>query len=247
MTIRRFSALTAWLTAGHALVFGLFWLLLQVPESNVLMLLASALLVLAMAAAVAVTEGVGLAWWQPESGWRGAIRHALPALAAALPALVVFALVWVATARGATAWTARQGEIDAWLMLHLGWTRTAALHGAIAWLVAFVRYAVGLSLSLTILWVAQRDGLKALARPAWLRRAVSPLRLVLVALCLYAGLWLPWLAASWRARWVAPNWQEPLFVAVKLGVLFLVANVAWAAILGLVARTVRPRRERPVI
>jgi hypothetical protein len=48
--IARLSAITAWLTVGHALLAALFWLLLTVPESNVVMLGASAALAVAMLA-----------------------------------------------------------------------------------------------------------------------------------------------------------------------------------------------------
>jgi len=47
MTSRLF-AITAWLASGHAVLFGLFWLLLAIPESNVAMLVASALIVVLM-------------------------------------------------------------------------------------------------------------------------------------------------------------------------------------------------------
>ena len=42
MTARLF-AIAGWLTAGHVVLFGLYWLLLAIPESNVAMLAASAL------------------------------------------------------------------------------------------------------------------------------------------------------------------------------------------------------------
>jgi len=49
---KRWFTITAWLLAGHAILGGLYWLLLQVPESNAFMLAASVLVVMG-----------GLAWF----------------------------------------------------------------------------------------------------------------------------------------------------------------------------------------
>ena len=43
----RYRGILAWLSAGHAVLAGLYWLLLQIPESNVWMLAASGLVVMA--------------------------------------------------------------------------------------------------------------------------------------------------------------------------------------------------------
>jgi hypothetical protein len=120
-------------------------------------------------------------------------------------------------------------------MLHFGWTRTAGLHVAVARLLDIIRLVVGTVIALTVLAWALEAGPRALARAgAWLRAAFALRRLLLVALLFYGLVWLPWKAAYWRPAFLAPNWQEAAFASVKLGTLYLLANVGWAAILLLV-------------
>lgn len=246
MTARLF-AITAWLAAGHALMLGLFWSLLQVPESNVAMLVVSALVAIALVAAFGWVEGAALAAWSPERGWRALARRAAAAPLAAVVAVALFGLLWWLTGRGAARWTAHRGEIDAWLMLHLGWTRTAGIHGTFRALVWFIRWGVGASLALAIVaWTIER-GPRALTQVGgWLAAALTPRRLVLVVAVLYGLVWLPWKAAFWRPAWIAPDWQEAAFVAIKLGVLYLVANLGAATILYLVHQGVRPASPEAV-
>jgi hypothetical protein len=228
----RLLIITAWLAVGHALLAGLFWGLLQVPESNVAMLVVSALVGVALLVVAGWVQGIGLAAWAPESGLVGAARRAVRAPLAMVIGLALGGLVWLVTRAAAVAWAAHAGEADAWLMLHFGWTRTAGLHVVVRWLILFVRYAVGASLILTVVAFAVERRLSGLARiGTWLRAAFSPRRLALVALVLYAFLWLPWRAVYWRPAWIAAGWQEPLFVGVKLAVLYVVANLGWAALL----------------
>jgi hypothetical protein len=44
---------------------------------------------------------------------------------------------------------------------------------------------------------------------------------------------------DWRPAWLAPNWQETTFVVLKLGTLYLLANIGWALVLGSGARRIR--------
>jgi hypothetical protein len=232
---RRLLSVTAWLAAGHALLLGAFWMLLQVPESSAAMLLLSVLIVATIVAAVGWVEGAGLCMWIPETSPRQAMRRALPGPVPAIIGLIAFGSIWMLTGQAGAAWSGHKGEIDAWLLLHLGWTRTAGLHATAARLMAFVRFVVGGLIALTILGWALVGGLRALAHVGrWLAAALAPRRVVLSALLFYGLVWLPWKAVYWRPAWLAPNWQEGAFTVVKLGTLYLVANIGWAAILFLV-------------
>ena len=51
--------------------------------------------------------------------------------------------------------------------------------------------------------------------------------------------WLPWQAVDWRPSWLAPDWQETTFVVLKLGVLYLLANLGSALVLGSGTRRIR--------
>lgn len=233
---RHLLALLAWLTTGHAVLSGLFWLLLQVPESNVAMLSTSALVVLAIVALVGLVEGGGLTLAAAESSRRDLARTLARAPLAAPLAVALFGLVWLLTGWAEAGWWASRGEIDAWLMARVGLSRTTALHQGASWVFAFLRYALGISLALTLLAQGIASGLGGLLRGRWLVTALSPLRLGAIAALLLGLVWLPWQAAYWRPGWIRPNWQEPAFVAVKLGLLYLVANTGWAGILAIVAR-----------
>jgi len=232
---RRLLSITVWLAAGHALLLGAFWVLLQVPESNAVMLVLSLLVAAAIVALVGWVEGGGLCMWTLETPLREAVRRALPGPLAAAIGLLAFGSIWMLSGQAGAAWFGHKGEIDAWLMLRLGWTRTAGLHATMARVIVFVRFVVGGLIALTILWWALAGGLRALARVRhWLAAALAPRRVILTALLFYGLVWLPWKAAFWRPAWLAPNWQEAAFAAMKLGTLYLVANVGWAAILLLV-------------
>ncbi len=240
--IRRLSAIAAWLTAGHAVLFAMFWLLLAVPESNVFMILASALVVAAMTLVFGIVEGAALVGWQSraEAGalpqTDGTLRHVARAAWRALPAVwlgaVFFLFVWLLTSHLHQWWDAHRGETDAWFMAQFGWSETARLHAIAGWFFRFLSYVVAVSLGLGLAWAVIRQGLRPAVGAAWAREALSPRRLLTITAILLLFLWLPWQAVNWRPGRLSPNWQESIFVAVKLGLLFVVANVGWALVLG---------------
>jgi hypothetical protein len=251
----RLLAILAWLTAGHATLLGLAWLLVRVPESNALMLAVSLAIALSIVGFAGFLEGAALAAWQAAEPARPRTlaRRGLSAIAPFLAGLLVFSLVWWLTGRAAGWWEAHAGEIDAWLIATFGWTRSGPLHAAFGWATAFVRYVVGLSLALTLVgaWLAshprptglddtaaEQSGAARMDRwpAAWLRRALLPRRLVTIAALLMLFGWLPWQAVYWRPRWLAPNWQELAFASIKLGALYLYATLGWALVLRATAR-----------
>jgi hypothetical protein len=230
--IARLTAITAWLSVGHAVLLGLFWLLLSVPESNLVMLLASALAVVALAVGFGIVEGGGLAAWDDALAGVPIARRSWRALPGAWIGGLLFVLAWQATASGSAWWQGHRGEIDAWLMAEAGWADTARLHDVAAWVFTFLWSVLGLSLALSIASTVVRQGIRFAARPAWIVEALSPRRLLILAGILLLFVWLPWKAVNWRPAWLAPNWQETAFVTLKLGALFLAANLGWSLVLG---------------
>jgi hypothetical protein len=227
----RFGSIVAWLVAGHAALFGLFWLLLRVPESNVVMLLVSAFVALAVVVIAGVIQGAALHAWAG-TPWAQAVRRALGALLPFLAGLLLFGLIWWLSGLGWTWWKRHIGEVNAWLMLRFGWTRTSVLHRAVEWLVAFVRYVFAVSLALALVVGAIRHGAGSLLSGRWIREGAGLRRLAVVAGLMWLFVWLPWQGVYWRPKAVAPNWQELVFVSLKLGVIYLLANVGWALVLG---------------
>lgn len=229
-------ATVLWLLVGHAVAGGVFWGLLQVPESNVWMLSLSALLSALFIVLVGFVETDAMLMWTGRWGIGERAARSVRNIPAAIIALLVFAAFWWFTAwMMGRAYTYR-GEIDAALMARFGWTKTAWVHSTIAWIVWFVRYPIGVSLALSLTASAAAQGYAAIVRFRWLVRGLAPLRLALVTVWLLVLIWLPWQAVYWRPRSLPANWLEPVFVAAKLLVIYLVANVGWSLVLRTVAR-----------
>jgi len=234
--MRRALAIVACLVAGHSAAAGLFWALVNVPESNLLMLGLSAVLVALIVVALGWTEVTALLSWRPEVTFAQATRRGLARAPALLAAAAVFGIVWWATAR-ADAWlTEHAGEIDAWLIATVELTRTAWVHRAFDVVLFLVRYAAGVSLGVAVLAAVALNGWGALPRAAWLRAGLSRRQLGLVGAAMTLLVFLPLQAAAWRPEALPPNAIEIVFAAVKLGAIFLVANIGWALVLWTGAR-----------
>lgn len=231
----RTRAIVAWLVAGHLLVGGLYWLLLQVPESNAWMLAASLAIVLATLLLGGVIEETAILAWTASEPMGVALKTAfLRAWLVVLP-LAVFGCVWWLTG-AADNWLARHaGQIDAWIIAKVGWTGTAGLHTTMAWVVAFVRYGIGTSLAVALLASLATQGLCG-ATSSWLRRGLAWKPLVIISAVLLAGVWVPWQAAYWRPASLPATWVQPAFASVKLIVLYVVGNLAWAVVLRTASR-----------
>lgn len=227
----RVLAIAGWLATGHAVLAGLYWLLLAIPESPVAMLVASALTVLALVLAFGWVEAVGLLAWDPDATPRVTLRRGLTGAPGVWLGAALFVVVWFLTAHARTRWDASRGEIDAWLIATFAWTNTGWIHTAAAWLIAFVRF-VGLSLAVSLAWAFSRASFRGAAGSAWIRNGLSPRRLLALAGILVVFFWLPWRGVDWRPKWLAPNWQETTFVALKLAVLYLWASLGAALVLG---------------
>ena len=238
----RIAGATLWLMMGHAVVGGLFWLLLNVPESNVAMLLLSAVIVLVLVAAAALVESAAVVRLDGPRENRRFLARAPSAFVAFIVAAAVVWAIWWMTGH-ATRWLAiHGGEMDAWLLLHFNFTRTARLHAGLAWLVTAVRDVTGLSIAAALIAAGTLEGATSLLRVrAWARRALAPLRLAAIACCWALLLWLPWAAATWRPRTI-PRSAELMFVSVKLAVLYVAINLGIALIL----RVQLPRPARGV-
>jgi len=236
--IKRAAVIFVWLVLGHAVIGGLYWTLLVVPESNVTMLGTSLVLVIGIVWSLGFVEGTALLSWQAADRMR---RNLAPAARRAwlivLP-LIVFALVWWMTGL-VSGWLDRHwSEIDAWILLKTGWTRAAILRSAFEHVIAFVRVGVGASLALALFAGLLRRGLRGLLSASWLQLAFSWRVLVVVAAALVVGVLLPSHLAYWRwqPKSLSATWFEPAFAAAKLSLMFLLSNLAWAAVVRTVAR-----------
>jgi hypothetical protein len=227
----RLLAIAGWLAAGHAVLAGLYWLLLAIPESNVPMLAASALTVVAAVLLIGWIEAVGLQAWQLGTHPRELLRRGIGTAPGVWFGVALFVAAWFLAFYAGAHWDNYRGEIDAWLMARFGWTDTSWLHTAFRWLLVVVRF-LGLSVSVALASAFAAGGFGALRHARWLRDPFSLRRLLMLAGILVVFFWLPWRVAAWRPAWLAPNWQETTFVVLKLGILYVLANLGWALILG---------------
>jgi hypothetical protein len=228
--------ITAWLVVGHALLGALYWLLLQIPESNVLMLAASLLATLAILAWLGIVASTAASGWLPGATAASALRSGLRQAWWVFPALVAYLVVWLATDYAGAWHLAHRGEIDAWFIAHFGWTNTAPFHVTATWLLWFVRYGIGLSLAASIL----AGGVAGRPFVGSLRRALTWSTLLITTAAVWLGLWLPWRVVDWRPASLPSTWVQPTFAATKLAVLFIVMNIALAVVLWWAMRGCRP-------
>ena len=234
--VRRIVAVTGGLLAGHLVLAGIYWAFLQLPESNVAMLAASALLVVLLFAGMTGIQGQALLQFATDLPWRQRASQALkdprPFMAAVLVWLVVSWLCgWVERRH-----EAHRGEIDAWLIAHADWTNTSWMHRTFEWILHGVRYVAGTSLAVGVLAAGVLGGLADVARLHWIRRALGVRRLAAVGLVVAALIWLPWRAMWWRPAFLPPGVIEPIAAALKLAVLAIVIHAGWTLILWLAAR-----------
>ncbi len=235
----RLPLVSLWIAVGYGVPAGLFWALLQVPESSAWMLGLSASLALAIFVALLwVTGGVLLAWHPQITPMRAFVSGLSASLAVAAGALL-FGAIWWATLAALTWHAAHAGEIDAVIIARTGASNTAWLHRAIVWTIWILRWGPGFTLALSLAaWIAA-SGTAAIGAAGWVRAAFHPKRwtviLALAALCVM----LPWRFVYWRPAHLNLT-TEPWFVGAKLGAMVLLASIAWA----LMIRVVTPVGDR---
>jgi hypothetical protein len=242
VTIRRLLAVVCWLFLGHLTLAAMYWALLNVPESNVLALGLSALLVLLILIGAGLVDVTGLLWLRPDRTFRAALARSLRALPAFILALLLwFAISWIVGALELK-YENRTGELTAWLIAKFNWTRTNWLHRAIPLLLDALRYVLGVSLAVSLVAVAALDGFGGIFRFRWLLRAFTPGQLVIITIAIAGLIWLPWQYIYWRPAAIPANTAEVLFNVTKLALVGLLAHIGWALVLWAPQRYNTPER-----
>lgn len=237
----------AWLVTGDAVCAALYWGLLNVPESNVLMLAVSALLTILVAWTAAGVNATAAAWLAPDATFGTARRTGAGALAAFLLALVAFGAAAWAGAR-LDAWhDAVHGEIDAWLIATFRTTHSAWLHRGLDLVVFVLQYALGPSMAAGVLAVYGRSGLGAAAASGWARVGLAPRQVALTVLAIGIFVVLPMRLVYWRPASLPPSWIQPAFATVKLAVVALLVHVGWMIVLAGAALRAEPVVAAPTI
>lgn len=224
--MQRTLAVATILAPGSVVAAGVYWLFLNTPESNVMMLAASLLLVLALVAVVAATvnasvlraRGVPLRT-SVTAGWRGTGWF----LVAAVPLLIG----WWLIGRGDDWILRHQGEINAWFIARVGWADIGRLLQLELWVSRWLRWAVlpAVTVSLLTAFLTREQGGSGWVRRAWHWRTL------LVATAVFFLLFaLPWQLALWRPQ-LPPTWIEPAVAALRLGVVFLLGLIGAAVMI----------------
>jgi hypothetical protein len=210
--IARLVRTALWLLAGAAVVFGLYWLLLNTPESNMPALVASALLVLSIVviAALVVNVALGLA-----SGARfgasvlAAARGVHWVILAAIPA----ALLWWAIVRTDRWVLDHAGEINAWFIARFGWADISPLMRAELWVSRCLRWSLIPLLALALAGALVDGGTRGFVSRC--RQVLSLRSMAAAVLAFIALVALPLPLLAWRPR-VAATWLEPATAAARL-------------------------------
>lgn len=231
--IRRTLLVASWLAAGAALVAALYWLFLNTPESNVLMLSVSALLVLLMIALAATVANVAvlIALGGPlGSSVAVGARRAGWCLVVAVP---LAALIWVVLL--GDAWVARHaGEISAWFIARSGWADITPLFTAQRYVSVWLRWVllpVAALAALASFLRRDTDGRRGWLRATWCWRTLLIATLAFVVLVV-----LPWRAAFWRPEGLPHTWIEPTIAAAKLAVVAALMAIGFAIMVVAAAR-----------
>jgi hypothetical protein len=236
--IGRLVRTASWLTLGVMAVFGLYWLLLNTPESNLAALIASLVLVLLITVVSAFVVNVSM---RIAVGAR--VRDSLSAsarglhwvLVAALPA----ALLWWAALHFDRWVVDHSGEINAWFIARFGWADISTLFRAELWLSRWFRWSLIPLLSLALLGALLDGGFTgALAR--W-RLALTWRSLGAAALSFIVLIALPLPLIDWRPS-LPPTWVQPATAAARLAIVAALW-ITGAALLVLLAR---PQASIPV-
>ncbi|MGE3273932.1 MAG: hypothetical protein AB7O67_02390 [Vicinamibacterales bacterium] len=214
-----------WVGAGAVVAGAFYWAFLNTPESNVLTLALSALLVLAVLVVLAVAvSGAVIAARERAFSATTARRAAaaVPLFLAALPPALV--LAWL-TARGHQWLTDHSGEISAWFIASLGWSDVGWLIDGAGWVLTWIAWVVGPVLTLSLLsWLTTRERTGGALR--WAIRVWHWRVLGLATLWFVLLVALPWQAASWRPPGMpSGGTMEPVLAALKLAVIAVVMTV----------------------
>ena len=234
MTIR--SVLRGLLLAsvGAAATGGVFWLLLNVPESNAFALALSAVLAMLLAILAGYTTSVVVAALDGATVVDAAKRgpKGLPGF---LLGLAVFCALWFVTVAIDDQWTLHSGEIDALLLRYAGTASSRWLHTSISWLLWLVRWGIGLAVICGV--TTSRVKQQSVGRGFQLASSPLPLGATVAGLLVGYGLWS---LVYWRPKGLPANVAELLFVSVKLSALVLLGALIVVLVLRTFARTAAP-------
>ena len=212
----RLALATLWILAGSVLTAGVYWGFLITPESTIWALMVSGALALVALALAGLTASGAIAMW-----WHGAsltaVRRAVRSIPGVIPAALIVLVIWWLANR-AEVWIAmRSGAINAWFIARFGWDDMSWLFAAIGYVADWFRWVIAALLALSLMAGFVAIGWRALAQPAWLRRALRPRAIAIATLWFVGLIALPWIyLVPWRPASLPPSSIEFAFIVAKL-------------------------------
>jgi len=226
----RVALITAWLIAGQVIVGALYWRFLMTPESNAMMLLISAALVLAMILVAGVTIGAAILTSASSNISRG-VWGAPWIVVAVVPALIL----WWLVSRADVWLAAHSGEVAAWFIARLGWADVSWLMRALEYISLWLRAVVAPLLAIALFAALLFRGRAALRQLSWIGRALRPSTLVVSTMAFALLIALPLQAAYWQPPGLPDTWIQPAAAGLRLFAIALAATIGWAVMIAMVA------------
>lgn len=233
--IWRTLGIAAWLMVGAAVIGGLYWGFLNTPESNVLMLVVSAVLVLLMlgVAAFVVNVAILVALGKALTFSLGAgARRIAWFVIAALPVVL---LTW-AILRGDTWVSQKSGEISAWFIARFGWADISALFRAQSYLSIWLRWVLLPVTAIAILTAFLQHGARGVAPSRWLGAAWHWRTLLISTVAFAVFVALPWRAVYWSQEKLPPTWVQPVVAGLRLSLVGVAFALGAAVVVFTIAR-----------
>jgi hypothetical protein len=214
----RLVLVTGWILSGAAVTGAAYWGFLNTPESTVLALASSALLVLLTLVVLSMTINGAIALWTHGSPAK-ALQQSITTIPAIVPALLVWALSWWIAASIDTRVALRSGEINAWFIASPGWDDMSWLFTAIGLFTAWLRCVFGALLAISMISAIGAIGWRGVVTRHWFRRALRLRTMIAATLWFVVLIVLPWTyLVPWRPDWVPPTGAELVFIIGKLSV-----------------------------
>jgi hypothetical protein len=211
---------------------------LYTPESNVLMLGVSVVLVVMAGLLLLLSSSsaaYGLVHGQPPWAGLGAAGRRLPTV---LAAVVVIGLLCGGAGWFESSWVARAGEFDAAAIAAGDVTRTGWVHTGVHWAVVLIQWVLVPAWFATALaWAAAYERRDVLTLK-WLTAGVHWRLLLVTGLGIALLVWLPWRYVYWRPKGLPASTSEIVFAGVKLVFIYGLSQLAWALTLWTAARQV---------
>ena len=217
----RLAIITAWLLVGSALTAAVYWTLLSTPESTILALITSAVLLVAALVSMGVTVNGAILMWSHGPS-RSALGRALWRAPAVVPAALIVVAIWWLVSQAETWVALRNGQISAWFIARFGWADVSWLFTSIRYGAMWLRWVIA---ALLAVWL-----MATLVHGVKFR--LSVMRVALASLWFAVLIALPWAyLVPWRPAWLPPTAAELAFSIVKLSIAATLAAAGTALII----------------